>query len=513
MADRETSKYSIAFAKAKNNCLGWVEFEEADRTCSLPNGEVKNIEQGSVKIVYTNQCYTKETDCPKTPPYPKISTNYSPTDPTTECLDTANPADYLTGQEYIELDDKPNGNTAGKHITDLPLCEDTSVRVDVIPTIAVAYIDADENIIITSNNGFGTTPTRHFTSFVFGGDIPSQSVSWSIIDPGDNYITPVISDTATPNAANVGITIREKRDNLKVRATSNMSSSTYDEATILLKPEIFFIIPDDFTGYYPNREYTFDRWVFGGGGRQGTNVDISGKTDSTTKLTLTNPSNVKIKTGSNEKGILTICVKPGDISGLTNKCETIYPYYLVISPSVSPTGEHCGGTQQFTATLKLDGPMASTEDVTNLVTWSITAPTISNPNPNTRISTSGLLTFGNRVILGTGNVISLYIINPGSGYHQGTTNVIFNRPTGSTGANATAQVIIDTLTGQITGINITSSGSGYLPDDTVSIVDNDIIPGTGCEIGMSVNSIILYECENRTITIVAEYQGLKVTTV
>jgi hypothetical protein len=113
----------------------------------------------TVKLKYTDQYYEQPTEHPKTPPYPNIG-NAPPFND-----------DYLTGSEYLQFvgevkDGKEvlHQEGAGKVLEDLPQCIESSLRVDVIPSIwrmgyyKPASRSVNDIILISGGSGYKVLP-------------------------------------------------------------------------------------------------------------------------------------------------------------------------------------------------------------------------------------------------------------------------------------------------------------------------------------------------------------------
>jgi hypothetical protein len=95
------------------------------------------------------------------------------------------------------------------------------------------------------------------------------------------------------------------------------------------------------------------------------------------------------------------------------------------------------------------------------------------------------------------------IVSGGSGYNANTTSVTFSPPTGLNGVQATGTVAV--ANGEITGIFLTSPGSGYIETPSLTITDANTTPGSG------VSVAVIGETSSRGGNAAAKYVTKKVT--
>ena len=95
------------------------------------------------------------------------------------------------------------------------------------------------------------------------------------------------------------------------------------------------------------------------------------------------------------------------------------------------------------------------------------------------------------------------IVSGGAGYNANTTSITFSEPTGLNGVQATGTVTV--ANGEIISINVVSPGSGYIETPSLTITDANTTPGSG------VSVAIVGETSSSGGNAVAKYVTKKVT--
>ncbi len=108
----------------------------------------------------------------------------------------------------------------------------------------------------------------------------------------------------------------------------------------------------------------------------------------------------------------------------------------------------------------------------------------------------------------SGSVTGTTGLGGGSGYHTGTTTIVFEAPNQPGGVTATGTVTIASSPGAITAIVITNEGSGYTNTPTYTIVDTNGSPGSGA----SVTPVVTYTKIVKTGIVTGYNSGTKTVT-
>jgi len=456
---------------------------------------------------------------------------------------------YVVGNINITIEDPPDSDNKpviGNIIID---GDGAILSVDVIsggmgyitPPIITVNIGVTQAKLI-ANLCAGEEDSRIFNAYVFGGNNPSQLITWE--SQHGSFTTThrtsggvVLSDTGIFKPYK---TVELAR--IPIIAKMYSTPTIFGEATLYLEPQIMSDWPTPEKGYTSGKNMVIKFWVFGGGTNQNLNIVV--KNSSTTPSSSTfNTSTNTLTVGNNEMSkYLILEVTSNSSPQLDPLILNVYKKYIqltsdedgnnIVEYHIISAGYNCGDEIQLYSWLRIDDRTEyesfnyTRQEVTTLSNWSISGNTL----PETKIE-DGLLTLGIRdtvyqsgfvipsgqfiYIPGDGEITSIKIINGGENYDSDFQATI----TASNGNVIELELEVDD--GKIIGVTISDGdNSGFTPLDEIEIILPDPIPDplpTGFKYELVIDehlevdgipTVFIRECEKGNIRINVNYDGV-----